>query len=110
MGSSHRSPFSYLEYLQRKCNASERNAPYRGGSVGDENPYDDVDGGQGTDSDTESTKPPSNCSRRSRRQRSGGRGPESRSDPELDAIALSNPLSAGQSTFMPAPNGRLCML
>lgn len=103
------SPSSYLEYLQRKCNAAERNAAdYPGTNGGDENTYDDLDGGQGTESEAESTKPPSNCSRRTRQQRSDGQGTESRSDPDLDGIALYNPFAAGQSIFMPAPNGRLC--
>ncbi|RYP88188.1 hypothetical protein DL769_000286 [Monosporascus sp. CRB-8-3] len=111
MGLVSPSPYSYFEHLQRKCKALERNAPrYHSASVGDENAYDDLDGGQGSESETESTNPPSHHSRPARQQRAEGQGPESRTDRDLETIALTNPLSAAQSTFMPGPNGRLWYL
>ncbi|OTA61629.1 Zn(II)2Cys6 transcription factor [Hypoxylon sp. EC38] len=80
----------YLEHLQRKSkgNSWER------------------DGVQGSDSEPESINPSSHSSRQ---RRIDGQRPETRPEPD-EAIALTNPLSAGQSTFMPGPNGRLFYL
>ncbi|OTB00471.1 hypothetical protein M426DRAFT_15414 [Hypoxylon sp. CI-4A] len=88
----------YLEHLQRKSNAAG----------GDDNSFDDLDG-QGYESEAESAHPSSSHGSRRRRGTGEGRGTDGRNEPD-ETIALTNPLSAGQSTFMPGPNGRLFYL